>query len=675
MAGIVSSAQAAVGTSQSIINAPPIVGNAGNAVYASVFYPSSGGLTVANVTDNEGGAYTRAIMFNAASGTCEIWVRQQPISASNSLIVTAAFTNPTKSQIIVAAVDSGGPNTALDFVGSVSNAISTAVNAQTPSTSSGNEVAIMSVIFDTATSSINGTNGLSIFQAATSFGPYGAAGWKLSNGGSVLTASLGSTDTWAAVVVTFKPVSGGGGGGGGGGPTPPPSPPPSPPPIGGINTSAGATGASKYACATRLIKNAKFIQSKYNLLNTANNSPLGSFLGLSSAGFGGFNPAFIIPPTEPANGYASIIPGSVLNQIEPVNGIGAGFFHTDASGNTVPDVQTGQNFGPVFAGNITFVKLLLTTGSGVKSISDADLATAQQFHRKCIVPVAQYCSQYGPAKIASNPNPITFAVDLRSSGDQKSFNDQTIGGAPNSSTLGWADTIAQQYGLKQDGVSDALVFLVESSDVTNTDADASKGYLGYHNISQNGIPYIFVNVQGTNLTVDDQADVYALALSHETAELTVDPFANLSNPEVCDGCGPNCQICFRDVFDSNGNYIYTIQLVPPAGSYAFFINAIVQPSASTDCPAPANSCAYSPTTGTAIPAGIGGTSGALGAQRNTGSVTDSNISPIGQPLPAQNTLPFIAAMQGAMVPTGIPGVSVIQLPLPKSNGKYGKNSL
>ncbi|MHB8154037.1 MAG: hypothetical protein ACYDG3_13430, partial [Bacillati bacterium] len=84
-------------------------------------------------------------------------------------------------------------------------------------------------------------------------------------------------------------------------------------------------------------------------------------------------------------------------------------------------------------------------------------------------------------------------------------------------------------------------------------------------------------------------------------ETTVDPFANLSNPEVCDGCGPNCQICIRDYFDSADNYLASsVQVAPPGLAYTFFINAIVQPASSTQCPAPFPSCAYNPKNGLPI---------------------------------------------------------------------------
>jgi hypothetical protein len=57
---------------------------------------------------------------------------------------------------------------------------------------------------------------------------------------------------------------------------------------------------------------------------------------------------------------------------------------------------------------------------------------------------------------------------------------------------------------------------------------------------------------GQGFDLKDARDVYALALCHEIAEMVVDPAANGSNPEVCNGCGPNCQSPFRDYFDAAG---------------------------------------------------------------------------------------------------------------------------
>lgn len=650
MAGIVSSSKANNSSAQPTISAAVGV-SPSNTLYVAVSFPTTGGQSVSSITDNAGGTYTRVGYLQAASGALGIYVRTQPLTVSTNVQVTIAFNISTIAQLIVASIDSGTGNTFFDATGLVTGATSANVSAPTPSLTTSNEVAILAVLFDTATSTINGINGLSIFQAATSSGsgPYQASGWQLSNPGQPLAATLGISESWSAVVVAFKGVSSGGGGGGGsgGGGTPaPPAPPPTIPPVGGVDPAA--SGAARFACATRLIKNAKFIQSKYGLLNAALNSPLGPFLGLSQAGFADFNPNFIIPPIEPAAGYVSVIPGNVLNQIEPVNGIGAGFFHRSASGSLIPDVQNGSQFGPVFNGTVIFVALTFKTGSGNQAVASADLNTAISMATLAAKAIVAYCQQYGNAGITVQSNVLNFTVDLTGSSGGNSFNDQSIGGVPQGTT-GWADLIAQANNLVPNGTNYCLVFLSPQG-VLNTDADPSKGYLGYHNISQNGMPYIFVNVMGTNLTINDSADVYELALTHEMAEMTVDPFANLSNPEVCDPCGPNCQIPFRDYFDANANYLASsVQFAPPGLAYTFFLNAIVQPSSATQCPAPATSCAYNPQNGLPI--------------TNPTNVIQNQVNPTGASRnAAQESLVFDMASKVGTVTTP-QGLTIIKLPL------------
>ena len=74
-------------------------------------------------------------------------------------------------------------------------------------------------------------------------------------------------------------------------------------------------------------------------------------------------------------------------------------------------------------------------------------------------------------------------------------------------------------------------------------------------------------------------------LSHEIAEMTVDPNVDGSNPEVCDPCGPNCASTYLNYFDAQGNYFTTSQAaVPPPFDYNFYINGIVTPEWALPCP-------------------------------------------------------------------------------------------
>src|SRR5262249_27698553 len=120
---------------------------------------------------------------------------------------------------------------------------------------------------------------------------------------------------------------------------------------------------------------------------------------------------------------------------------------------------------------------------------------------------------------------------------------------------------------------------------TNTDGTGST--LGYHSSTSHGHPYCYSRAFGQNLTVADKGQLYAGALSHEIAEMTVDPIPRLENPEVCDGCFGNCANFHFDLFDSNSTFIGGTQnpttvLTP----FTFYINSIIQPNAydpKTEC--------------------------------------------------------------------------------------------
>jgi hypothetical protein len=102
------------------------------------------------------------------------------------------------------------------------------------------------------------------------------------------------------------------------------------------------------------------------------------------------------------------------------------------------------------------------------------------------------------------------------------------------------------------------------------------------------LAYSFINCLGTGLTLDDRADVYATALSHEIAEMCVDPAADLSNPEVSDPCAGNCGVDYRNYFDIDGNWLQN------NSGYAFFTDGIATPAGVNSCPAPIAACIYQP---------------------------------------------------------------------------------
>ena len=71
----------------------------------------------------------------------------------------------------------------------------------------------------------------------------------------------------------------------------------------------------------------------------------------------------------------------------------------------------------------------------------------------------------------------------------------------------------------------------------------------------NGTPYCYSLVFTENLTIADPGHFYADKLSHEIAEMIVDPKGDDSNPEVCDPCAGNCNNIWFTLFDNNGVYM------------------------------------------------------------------------------------------------------------------------
>jgi hypothetical protein len=287
----------------------------------------------------------------------------------------------------------------------------------------------------------------------------------------------------------------------------------------------------------------------------------------------------ILPKKEPAEGFRSRIPDQILaglhTPLPPAELNRVGGLAAALQKHPAPKPRAAAS-APLFNGTLVFAQVAFRTSKGFVSVKPADLATAMDFTRLAVVPISAYATQYGPNRLDLAPQAVPFNADAGSG----SYNDQTL--------QSWVNAIVAQHHLP----ADTCVVILNPPGVVNTDADPSQGVGGYHGIAQ--VPYAFVNVMGSGLTVKDEANLYALALSHEIAEMTVDPRADLGNPEIADPCGPNCQTVWIDYFNNAGGYIQTSQAFPPPFDYAFFINAIVQPQAATQCPAPGATCAYAP---------------------------------------------------------------------------------
>ncbi len=301
-------------------------------------------------------------------------------------------------------------------------------------------------------------------------------------------------------------------------------------------------------CSTRLLKNAKFLQRL----------EVGYF-----------------PKFEPLDGFSSLVPAHVLGRLERVlpEEVEVRSLATTISKHKPPKAGT-KLAAPLFSGTLRFVQTAFSSSGSSLSVPVDDLKVAMRYAALAVIPISAYASQYGPNKLTVTDIQIPFNTSVSSG----RYNDSILSG--------WVDQLAQANSL---GPDSCLVFL-NPKGVVNTDADATQGVLGYHNMSSSGVPYVFVNVMGTGLTVDDRQDLYAIALSHEIAEMTVDPHADGINPEVSDPCAGNCSRDYRNYFDSSGNWL--------GGSgtpdYTFFIDGIATPATVAHCPAPESSCVYPP---------------------------------------------------------------------------------
>jgi hypothetical protein len=149
--------------------------------------------------------------------------------------------------------------------------------------------------------------------------------------------------------------------------------------------------------------------------------------------------------------------------------------------------------------------------------------------------ISKYCAAYGENRLAVSSNILPLGPNVCSG----KYNDDDL--------QDWVRALVEQLLLSktEKQPTDVCIVLLNPQGVTNTDGDISQGVGGYHDrvmvpwfdgieLEEQPAPYCFVNVLGSNLTVADTSSTYVLSLSHEVAEMTVDPPAQWPNPEVCD---------------------------------------------------------------------------------------------------------------------------------------------
>ena len=229
---------------------------------------------------------------------------------------------------------------------------------------------------------------------------------------------------------------------------------------------------------------------------------------------------------------------------------------------------------PLFQGTLVFVQMTFTRPNQLPfSMLAADIQTAVTYATLAVGPIQRYAWQYGPNSVQVSPNILSFTADLQGN----TFSDDDL--------QGWVDSIVQDNNL-----TNACVVILHDSVNANspTNTDALSGInSGYHSSTGHGHPYCFCKVSDQNITVADKRQHYAGVLSHEIAEMTVDPIPRLENPEVCDGCFGNCMNFQFDLFDSNSTFISgTINPTTTSTPFTFYINSIIRPSAydpNTEC--------------------------------------------------------------------------------------------
>jgi len=247
---------------------------------------------------------------------------------------------------------------------------------------------------------------------------------------------------------------------------------------------------------------------------------------------------------------------------------------------------------PLFHGTLVFVQVTFNrTGQAPFAMNAADIQTAIGYAAQAVVPIQQYASQYGPSDVSVSPTMLSFNVDLAG-------NTFTPGDVE-----GWVDDIVRANSL-----TNACVVILHddatAGSPTNTETIPKNGFktFGYHSMTDDGHPLIFSLVFGTGLTTNDPNRLYAHVLSHEIAEMVVDPRANVENPEVCDACFGNCKNQQFDLFDATNAFVGgTHNPATTPTPFAFYINAIIKPELydpDTECALPGSdpigSCIYPP---------------------------------------------------------------------------------
>jgi hypothetical protein len=228
--------------------------------------------------------------------------------------------------------------------------------------------------------------------------------------------------------------------------------------------------------------------------------------------------------------------------------------------NPVPAPRAKAS-GPLLEGTVVFVQVTFqVAGQPPSAMSLADVQTVRDYADLAVIPIHRYASQYGPNSVDVWPEIMPFTANLPTD----TFTLSTF--------ETWVDKIAQTA--RDSKVDNPCIVILHNRDLPN-----SPQFQGqrdpFHSITGSGVPFVYSLVFGENLTIADPGHFYADKVSHEIAEMTVDPKADGSNPEVCDPCAGNCNNLWFNLFDSNGVYMGGTADTASVTGWAFYINPLV----------------------------------------------------------------------------------------------------
>jgi hypothetical protein len=239
---------------------------------------------------------------------------------------------------------------------------------------------------------------------------------------------------------------------------------------------------------------------------------------------------------------------------------------------TVPTRKDARD--ALFSGTIHFAQVTFQTSGGNIVMPTADLNQIVQYAQHAIVALSEYAAQYGANTVTISPTLLAYTASVPTG----SYTDGNL--------QGWVNDMVATNSLP----TSSCIFVVSPQGLT---APNVGGNSGYHNRAN--IPYIVAGVFATGLTLADNPDVYAMVVSHEIAEMIVDPNVMAGDPEVCDPCDINCGNLTRCYFNLSDNFLGSNQATPPGGfTFSYYVCAVVKPTEAAKCPASSASCAYAP---------------------------------------------------------------------------------